>query len=175
MSDYSYGIRDKKVKIKNTKLHIALEIISLVIILAMFLYPLIVWKDIPDSIPMHYNVRGEIDRYANKNSIFFLPVVGLVLYVLLTVVTFFPSIWNMPVTITHENKERVYRCIKNLLLFLKAEIMVTFLFIEYNDVNVEPLPGAFLGIELLSIFATLIFFINRTVKVSKQSSENYLE
>lgn len=175
MSDYSNGIGDKKVKIKYTKLHITLEIISFLLILAMFIYLLIVWKDIPDTIPMHYNIRGEIDRYANKNSIFFLPVVSLILYVLLTVVAFFPSIWNIPVTITQENRERVYRCIKSMLLLLKVEIVGTFLFIEYYDVKKKPLPGAFLGIELLTIFATLIFFIYRTFKVSKQPSENHIE
>jgi uncharacterized membrane protein len=170
MSDNSGGTRTNKIKIKKTKLHLTLEVISFACILAMFLYPLVVWADIPDSIPMHYSAQGEINRFASKNSIFFLPVISLALYLLLTMVSFFPSIWNIQVTITRENEERVYRCIKTMLLLLKAEIMITFLYIEYHDIKVEPLPAGYLGVELITIFATLIFFIFRMVKVSKTIS-----
>lgn len=43
-----------------------------------------------------------------KSEMLLLPVMAWLLYLLLTVIERFPKIWNTGVTVTEENRERVY-------------------------------------------------------------------
>lgn len=50
-------------------------IISTAVCLLPSLFGLIIWNKLPESIPAHWNIHGEIDRYAGKaETVFFLPV-----------------------------------------------------------------------------------------------------
>lgn len=157
-----------KIKLKYTKFQIIAEIIAIFSLIGMFVYPFIMWGDMPDKIPMHYNGAGEITRLGSKYELIILSIVGVFLYLLITVVMFFPSIWNVPVTVTDKNKDRVYGCIRSMIVLLKAEIMASFLYLIYNSIQAQPLSSDFLQIELTTIFGTLIFYIIRLIKVSKE-------
>jgi immunity protein, SdpI family len=56
---------------------------------ALLLVPLILiallWPRLPLTVPMHWNVRGEIDRWGSRASIFLVPVIAIALNVLLRV------------------------------------------------------------------------------------------
>jgi len=156
-----------KIKYKNTKLQNIMEVASLLIIISMFLLVIIRWDSLPDKIPGHYNALGEVNRWGNKGELIILPIVSIMMYLLLTVVTAFPSIWNMPVTVTEENRVRVIGCTKNMMLLMKAEMLLMFAYINYNTMEVKALSPLFLPVTLVIIFGTLIFFIVRTIKLSK--------
>jgi len=157
-----------KIKLKYTKFQIVAEIIAIFTLTGMFVYPFIMWGDMPDKIPMHYNGIGEITRWGSKYELITLSFVGVFLYFTITVVMLFPSIWNVPVTVTDKNRDRVYGCIRSMIVLLKAEIMASFLYLIYNSIQAQPLSSDFLQIELTTIFGTLIFFIIRLIKVSKK-------
>lgn len=38
-----------------------------------FIYLAYVWKDLPDLVPMHWNISGEIDRYGSKTELLIIP------------------------------------------------------------------------------------------------------
>ena len=156
-----------KIKYKNTKLQNIMEVASLLIIISMFLLVIIRWDSLPDKIPGHYNALGEVNRWGNKGELIILPIVSIMMYLLLTVVTAFPSIWNMPVTVTEENRVRVIGCTKYMMLLMKAEMLLMFAYINYNTMEVKALSPLFLPVTLVIIFGTLIFFIVRTIKLSK--------
>lgn len=54
----------------------------------MVLLPLIylayLWADLPDSVPLHWNIEGEVDRYGNKSELilipFLLPILTYVIF-----------------------------------------------------------------------------------------------
>ena len=48
----------------NTKLQAAITIIALII---PFILIAIFYDDLPDQIPMHWNINGEVDKWADKN------------------------------------------------------------------------------------------------------------
>ena len=52
------------------------NLISLLSVVWIVLYVIITWKNIPDMIPGHYNIAGEIDKYSSKNSIWILIAVS---------------------------------------------------------------------------------------------------
>ena len=47
---------------------------SLLVVALPFIYLALVWGDLPDKVPMHWNLKGEIDRYGSKNELWILPV-----------------------------------------------------------------------------------------------------
>lgn len=81
-----------------------LEAIGLLSLVGMILYIAVNWSNIPELIPGHYNSAGEIDRWGSKSEILVPPIVGIIMYIGLSVVTLFPSIWNVPCEITDRNR-----------------------------------------------------------------------
>ena len=63
-------------------------VLALLLIAAPFAYASYVYPSLPDTIPTHFNIKGEADAYGGKDSIFLGPgimaVVGLFVFVLLS-------------------------------------------------------------------------------------------
>lgn len=63
------------------------EWLPLVLLSLPFLYLGVIWNELPDRVTLHWNIKGEIDRYGSKSELWFLPVfTSLLIYVILTVV-----------------------------------------------------------------------------------------
>lgn len=157
-----------KFRLKHTKLQFILEGIALVVLIGMYAYLILRWNYLPDRIPGHYNFAGEVDRWGDKGELVFLPVVTTFLYLLLTVVTFFPSAWNIPVKITDSNRDKVYGTVKNMLILMKIEIMMIFFYILQNSVNARAISPYFLPVFLIVIFGTIAFFLTKTIRAGKK-------
>lgn len=155
-------------KMKYSKFQLILEIIGAMILTALFIYIVKNWGDIPGKIPGHYNALGVVDRWGNKNEILILPIIGGIIYLGLTIVTFFPEIWNVPATQTEENKKAVYRCVKTMVIALKVEMIGVFFYITFYSANSWGLPIMFLPINFVIIFGTLIYFTVRSFHLSKK-------
>lgn len=154
-------------KFKYSKFQKAIEIITIILLISIWAYLILSWDTIPAKIPGHYNGAGVVDRWGSKNEILVMPIASIALYALLTMVSYFPSTWNIPVEITEENREFVYRNVKTMLSLLKLEVITTFTYITYCNINTISLGVWFLPVELILIFGTLIYFV---VKVSRNKS-----
>lgn len=66
---------------KNTTLQ---ETVIVILTLLPFLYLSVIYADLPESLPMHWNAQGEVDRMGNKPELWMIPVLlsGL-MYVIL--------------------------------------------------------------------------------------------
>src|SRR5205807_4952944 len=66
------------------KLSWRVEAIQLAIIAAMFIVAACAWAYVPERIPVHWNVRGEVDGYGNKfMGLVLLPIVVGGMYLLM--------------------------------------------------------------------------------------------
>lgn len=101
------------------------------------------WKQIAARIPVHYDLRGHVDRMAGKGSLWVLMAVGWVMFLALSVVEHFPQIWNTGVQVTPKNQERVYRTLKNMLGTLKLIIAVLFSYLVFQSAFGGNLPPQF--------------------------------
>ncbi len=65
--------------------------LPLLIIGAMFIVGAVMYQGLPDQIPVHWNLAGEIDRWSDTSfmSVFQLPLMVLALYVLFMVMPYF--------------------------------------------------------------------------------------
>jgi uncharacterized membrane protein len=66
------------------------ELVQLLPIAAMFVVAALCWSHASDRIPVHWNWRGEVDRYGGKfEGLLLLPIISLGLYLLLLVLPLF--------------------------------------------------------------------------------------
>ncbi|HHY81407.1 MAG TPA: DUF1648 domain-containing protein [Clostridiales bacterium] len=151
--------------IKRSRYDIFIEISCLLCLAGTIIYLAAVWKDIPDKIPGHYNAIGEVDRIVSKGSLIVLPVISWIMYAGMTAITRFPQIWNTGVSVTEENKEKVYRTLKDMMGTLKLLLIAVFAYLTINSAMAKPLPVLFLPVFLCIMFGILIYFIVRLVKV----------
>lgn len=152
-------------KIKNSPADIIMEILGLIMLIGTPLYLLIRWSSIPDKLPMHYNFAGEIDRWGGKGEILFLVVMVWILYLMISLVEHFPSIWNTGVQVTSENRARVYRTLKYIVKTLKLVMTLIFTFLIFNTVAGTPLPRWFTPAYLILIIGDFAFWLIRLYRV----------
>jgi uncharacterized membrane protein len=130
-------------KIPTRKHDIIIEIACLFCLIGGLLYLITGWGQIPNEIPGHYNALGQIDKITGKGSLLALLATNWILYIGLSIVERFPSIWNTGVTVTKENKDRVYRVVKDLLKTMKLLVVVMFTYLLINSAKAVPLSPWF--------------------------------
>ncbi len=140
------------------------NLISLLSFVGIVLYVIITWKNIPDMIPGHYNIAGEIDKYSSKNSIWILIVVQILLFTMMSVLERFPNIWNIGVQITEENRERVYTNLRNMQTYLKMMIMIYFSYMTFQSIAGERLNSISVFTFLILIFGGMAIFLIKIFK-----------
>ncbi|AGC78567.1 SdpI family protein [Nonlabens dokdonensis] len=63
------------------------ELPIIAIVLLPFIYLAYVWNQLPEKIPMHWNMQGEVDRYGDKAELLIIPfLLPLLVYLIFLVV-----------------------------------------------------------------------------------------
>ena len=83
------------------------------------IYLSISWKSIPESVPLHFTLNGDIDRYGSKNELllmtFILTALSITVYLLL------PQVYRFdPKRHAAENKSRLHRIAFCISVFIAA-------------------------------------------------------
>lgn len=151
-------------KIRLTIVDIIMEGLSFITVVGTTLYLIISWGSLPDTIPMHYNLSGEIDRWGGKGELIFLPVMMWIIYLGITLMQRFPQVWNTGVIVTPENRERVYRTLKYMVESLKFIVVVDFLLLTIFSATGRNLPVWFTFVFLGVLAADLVFWLVRLVR-----------
>ena len=154
-------------EIKHNKLDTIAEVFCMILLIVTTLYTIYMYIQLPEKIPIHYNAAGVIDRYGNKLEIFISLIVTWVMYIGLSLVTRVPQFWNTGVSVTAENKDRVYRILKNMLKIIKMEIIVIFCYLIYNTTTLYNLPKWFVPVFLVLLFSTMLISFIVLIKKAK--------
>jgi len=140
-------------KLKYTIPQIIVEVIGVILLVTLFVILGIKYGSLPNKIPTHFNAAGEIDGWGGKLSIFTLPILGVLIYILTTVITFFPSSWNFSTSkMTPKNEVPLYQCMKTFLIVTKVEMVTMFFYTTLNILKGTAMSSMFVYI----IFAVLI-------------------
>jgi uncharacterized membrane protein len=63
------------------------ELPLIAIVLLPFIYLAYIWNQLPEKVPMHWNINGEIDRYGEKVELIIIPIfLPLLVYIIFLVV-----------------------------------------------------------------------------------------
>ncbi|MEI2664121.1 DUF1648 domain-containing protein [Rossellomorea sp. LJF3] len=130
-----------------------LIIISTTTLFYLILHLIILWSEIPNTIPIHFS-NGKPDHWGSKYFLFIMPAVSLVTWFLIGLVVNKPEKLNY-VNLTEENKQIQYvRAEKGMLLLQYLGSMV-FVFASEaalrNAVGMEGTLPLSIAISLLAI------------------------
>lgn len=148
-----------------------LEIVSALAVLMGLLVVAFSWKALPPTIPTHFGSDGQIDAWGSKNTLFIIPAVSFVLYVMLSLVTWVirrrPEIGNYPVAITEDNAEAQYRIAIGITRWIKLEMMLMTSYLTWNVVRMVQGKGQlsifFIPLLIAVLAATIVFFVTKAL------------
>ena len=111
-------------------------------------------------IPTHFGLDGQPNAWGDPKMLLMLPGVGIFLYLSITLVSFFPSVFNYPVRVTPQNRERLQSIALNMVAALKAETLLLFAFLQYFTIQGvrtghNGLPPALMISAILLVFLTM--------------------
>lgn len=156
-----------KIKIQLTLTDKIIEVTSYFALIAFWLMNIFSFSTLPETIPTHYNGMGEVDDYGPKATIFFLPVLGTVLFAFLTYIIKKPETFNYTVEITEENALAQYTNATKLLRFMKLGLLILFIIIDYKTIATsngasDGLGKWFLPFTIAMIFLPILFSVYKS-------------
>ncbi len=161
-----------KIKIQKEPLDYYLEAAAFLAIAFLFIYPAIHYGGLPEDIPTHFDSKGQPDSYDKKSSIWILPAIGFLIFVMLYFLQKVPHSFNYGVKITEENAENQYRIALRLMRSLNVIIMFSFAYLNYATIqialeNATGLGSAFTPIFIIGIFGVIAVSIYKSFKYEK--------
>ena len=105
-----------------------------IIIIVPAIYLLMIWKQIPQTVPMHFDIKGNVDSYGTRNDllklVLGLTILNAVVYLILT------NIYKIdPKKYAALNKDRLQRIAFYVSLYLAAIWVALIYQIAHNDVS----------------------------------------
>lgn len=160
-----------KIKLELTTTDKTFEILGWISVLAIWVFTITNYTNLPDIIPTHYNGAGQVDGFGGKGYIFTLPLIATFLFIGLTILNKFPHVFNYPTNITADNALRKYTNATRLIRYLKFIIVIVFGLITFKtiqNVNGEAsgLGIWFLPLTLGLIFIPLTYFVIKSFKTT---------
>lgn len=138
------------------------EIPSILFLMISFGVAIRVMTGGKEEVPLHWNVRGEIDSWGDTWTIVLLPVIALALYGLLTLLQRRPQWYNYPCKIT--DKAGAYKLMSGMLGHIKNFVMLLFLYITLAVAQIIELNTFVLLLVALAIpFIIVVMSKIRTV------------
>lgn len=153
---FDHGERPK-LKVPYSALERTIQSATRILLAWYFVYLIVQWGDLPAKVPMHFNGKGEIDRWGSKGELIILPIIGLLIYAGMAALSRFPHIFNYPVKITEENAARQYALARTMICWLNLEIVALFAYIGWASIQAAKGGTAGLGLWFLPVVLVVIF------------------
>lgn len=146
-----------------------LDVLTLGIFLAVIIYLVIQFQNLPDQVPGHYDASGNVDRLGNKMELWILPVIAAGLWIGMTFLEKYPHTFNY-LNLRKDNIEAQYRNGMLMINILKNESVLLFSFLSYQGTRIALGEADGLGIYFMPIFigvilGSLIIFIIRMFRL----------
>lgn len=145
-----------------------LDIVTAIAYLAGIIYTIVIWSQLPDQVPAHYNGAGEVDRWGSKWELILLPIIAAFLAIFMTFLEKHPE-WHNYIKLNENNIKFQYTNSRMLLNVMKNECVLLFVFLSYQTEQVamgkiDSIGIAFLPIFLVIMFGSMAIFIVRSLK-----------
>ena len=116
-----------KIQVPLKKIDYIIELIAMILLLSSWIYSIQTYHSLPDIIPTHFDIHGQVDDNGSKGTLFIMPIIFSVVYLLLTILNTKPQSFNFPVKITEENAAIQYQFATRLLRVMNTLIGWTIL------------------------------------------------
>lgn len=158
-----------RIKMELSFLDKFIEVISWMLLVAIWCILLINFSSLPDLVPTHFNFTGRPDATGAKWSLFILPGVATILFACISWINKFPHRFNYPVVITPENAFRQYSNANLMFRYMKLILLVIFGMITVKSMMISTglangLGILFLPMTLGFVLGPLAYFIFKAFK-----------
>ena len=162
-----------KIKVPFTTADKALEVSGGIALLLLWALVIYFYPQLPDTVPIHFNLHGEADGFGNRQTMFLLPVIATLLFTILTALSSYPHTFNYPVKITEENALRQYTIAVRMMRFLKLGIVILFGIIEYGTIRTamqqaEGLGKGFMFLVFALVLIPVLYSLAMSVSQNKK-------
>ncbi|SHJ15390.1 SdpI family protein [Algibacter luteus] len=133
------------------------ELPLIAIVLLPFIYLAYLWNDLPEKVPLHWNIKGEVNRYGDKIELIFIPILlPLLIYIIFLVVP----------KIDPKNKlQKMGNKLQTLKFLLTTFMSILALFIIYTAKN-ESLTNPNYIILLIGLLFLILGNYFKTLKAN---------
>ncbi len=109
----------------------AVALLAIAVLLWMTYAALYGPNRLPDRIPTHFDAAGNANGWGSPSLMILMPAIGIGVYLLLTVVSRFPTAFHYSVPTTPELLPRLQALTQNMLTLLKAELACLFAVLQW--------------------------------------------
>lgn len=123
---------------------------------------------LPDTVPVHFNLNGEPNRYGSKNTLWAVIAISVFLYMLTGILSMFPQSFNYPSQ--KNDKEAQYKLGARFMRSLRAWILFFIMilsFIVVRSAKTGTAKGAvwLIAFVLAIVAGHLIYFFTKWKKI----------
>lgn len=112
---------------------------------------------LPSRIPTHFDALGHVNGWGSRSTLLFMPIFAASFYLFLSAIARFPSLFNYPVTVTDFNRPQLERLTISLLAWIKTEIILFLVWIEFGIVQAARDPEAGFKAYPVAVFVAILF------------------
>ena len=139
-----------------------LKVVSFVVLILIWIFTIVNFKNLPETIPIHYNIAGTPDGFGPKSTIWFETTLTTALFLFLMYVSKKP---NFPLLNIPQNIKK-----KPILTEFIVSILLLIIMLIFADINYENIQNALgktnglssiihylLGLVFIFVFGLLIY------------------
>lgn len=132
------------------------DVLVAALFVAVLVYLLLQWSQLPGRIPAHFGVDGEVDRYGSKLELWLLPAIGVVMWIMMTWLEKYPHMFNY-VNLRPDNLEIQYRYGVVFMNVVKNLSMLLFIFLIWQMIDIASAKIPSLNMPIFIAILGLLF------------------
>lgn len=144
-----------------------LEVAGYIALVALWILVTVYYQRMPEIIPIHFKMDGEADGYGEKGNLFLAPAICTLLFIFMAYIQSKPHKFNYGMAeITPQNAEKLYNAGSRFVRFMKLDICLVFLIIEYHTYRATidaPIGNWVFGLVMALIMIPVFYLL---IKVS---------
>lgn len=159
-----------KLNIPKTKSEWVWDVFGYTSFVVSIIFLIVVWNQLPDQVPAHFNFEGEVTRYGSKFELLILPGINLLLLLFLQTLEKFPEVHNYPERFNESNAAQFYLLSRRMLNQVKNICVMIFAVIIFESTSIalgwtDGLGGWLLPIITIPLAVSIIWGLVKQRKI----------
>jgi uncharacterized membrane protein len=121
--------------IKKATIDYFLEFCALIVLISTWGFTIYHFNKLPDIIATHFDLNGKPNGFGSKNTIWLLPIIITLVFILISVLNRYPHKFNYLTKITEQNAHKQYRLASRSLRIILFNITLLFAFITFKEID----------------------------------------
>lgn len=162
-----------KIKVPYEQSDLLIDMVNITLLILIWGFTIVHYFDLPETIPIHFNAKGDADGFGNKATIWLLPAIATFTFLLMFLLNRYPHLHNYMVNITEENALKNYRLSTRLLRYMNLFCLIIFSVVVYDVMSMSMGREAkLLGIEFMVLtfvvpLAIVIYAFRKQKQINK--------